>query len=361
MRHARVNADHRLVSAKRASHIPADSIDLCGFEDQSRPLTLACDSLQQHVKRNGAAGPRFVFILGLDMPRCQHPRPLLRRWVRYLALLASAVPSLANAQTACEQWNVSEGWYALHRNFKVEFQLKQQKSLLSGTGDYTETSQGGIGQKFNAASGPRPLSGTVRGNQIEINTEWGGVYVGTIDDTGRIDGMTFDKKDASSRAAWHSDRRMNCLVRAAAPKPPPIALQNPATDTGKLTSRPSGAAGAIRGDRPAPAQPPVVAQPAAPPRAVGKNCNSGYVHRLARPTDFVCVTAKSQARVATENRTADTRRQPGGGAYGPNTCRSGFVWREAFAGDLICVTPAIRSLVAEENGLAASRARERGG
>jgi uncharacterized protein YkwD len=84
-------------------------------------------------------------------------------------------------------------------------------------------------------------------------------------------------------------------------------------------------------------------------------CQSGFVWRVARPSDLVCVTPDSRARVASENLTAATRIQPGGGAYGPNTCRSGYVWREAFAGDLTCVTPAVRSQVRWENATAAVR------
>jgi hypothetical protein len=45
----------------------------------------------------------------------------------------------------------------------------------------------------------------------------------------------------------------------------------------------------------------------------------------------------------------------GGGIYGRNTCRSGYVWRVARASDLVCVTPNERSLVAEENRLAPFR------
>jgi hypothetical protein len=84
-------------------------------------------------------------------------------------------------------------------------------------------------------------------------------------------------------------------------------------------------------------------------------CSIGFVWRVARPSDLVCVTPGSRSRVAEENRTAATRVQPGGGAYGPNTCRIGYVWRGAFDGDAVCVTPQVRTLVAEENQLAASR------
>lgn len=84
-------------------------------------------------------------------------------------------------------------------------------------------------------------------------------------------------------------------------------------------------------------------------------CKLGYVWRVARPSDLVCVTPQSRARVAQENRIAAQRVQPGGGAYGPNTCLPGFVWREAFNGDGVCVTPQVRARVRMENQLAASR------
>jgi hypothetical protein len=109
--------------------------------------------------------------------------------------------------------------------------------------------------------------------------------------------------------------------------------------------------------------PPVAPQPVTPAPLPSKNalpasaftCASGFVWRVARPSDLVCVTPESRARVAEENRTAAARVQPGGGAYGPNTCRSGYVWREAFGGDLVCVTPQVRALVVQENQLSASR------
>lgn len=97
-----------------------------------------------------------------------------------------------------------------------------------------------------------------------------------------------------------------------------------------------------------------------PDRTRGKlldpaRCRSGFVRRLARPEDLVCVTPDSRARVAEENTTAASRIEPGGGAFGPNTCVSGFVWREAFEGDLVCVTPEIREFVREENRQGPSR------
>jgi hypothetical protein len=89
--------------------------------------------------------------------------------------------------------------------------------------------------------------------------------------------------------------------------------------------------------------------------AQAQACKSGFVWRVARPNDLVCVTPESRSRVAEENRTASSRIVPGGGASGPFTCLSGFVWREAFDGDQVCVTPEVRTLVQTENQQAASR------
>ena len=56
-----------------------------------------------------------------------------------------------------------------------------------------------------------------------------------------------------------------------------------------------------------------------------------------------------------DNRLADSRRSPSGGAYGPDTCLPGFVWREAVAGDHVCVTPETRRRTRQDNTLADSR------
>ena len=51
-----------------------------------------------------------------------------------------------------------------------------------------------------------------------------------------------------------------------------------------------------------------------------------------------------------------SRRQPGGGAFGPDTCKAGFVWREACGPqDHICVSGATRSQAAVDNAQASSR------
>ncbi len=90
-----------------------------------------------------------------------------------------------------------------------------------------------------------------------------------------------------------------------------------------------------------------------PPKPAPNTCASGYVWRVARPQDLVCVIPSSRDRVAQENRTASKRWTAG--ASGPKTCVSGYVWREAFEGDTVCVTPQRRTEIKTENRLAKSR------
>ncbi len=87
------------------------------------------------------------------------------------------------------------------------------------------------------------------------------------------------------------------------------------------------------------------------------SCKIGFVWREARPSDLVCVTPESRARVAEENRTRAARAvtRERGQPYRALTCLPGFVWREAFEGDTVCVTPTIRTRVALENRAAPNR------
>jgi hypothetical protein len=99
----------------------------------------------------------------------------------------------------------------------------------------------------------------------------------------------------------------------------------------------------------------VLAGSAAAPQAANDRCIQGYVWREAVAGDHVCVTPEVREQAAMDNRLAPRRRQPGGGAYGPDTCRSGFVWREATPSDRVCVTIETRRQTERDNAAAASR------
>lgn len=84
-------------------------------------------------------------------------------------------------------------------------------------------------------------------------------------------------------------------------------------------------------------------------------CKAGFVWRLARPTDHVCVTPATAQQVITDNALAEDRRNLNGGLYGPDTCLVGYVWRDAFLNDHVCVTGATRDQAAYDNSQAQAR------
>lgn len=82
-------------------------------------------------------------------------------------------------------------------------------------------------------------------------------------------------------------------------------------------------------------------------------CRQGYVWRVARAADLVCVTPDMRTQVATDNQHAAGRWVDG--AYGPHTCAVPYVWRNAFNGDDVCVTTDMRNRVAADNANATDR------
>ena len=86
-----------------------------------------------------------------------------------------------------------------------------------------------------------------------------------------------------------------------------------------------------------------------------ETCLEGYVWREAFPNDYVCVTPETRAQAANDNRQAASRRQPGGGKFGPDTCRQGYVWREARPEDHVCVAPETRAQTVTDNAQATAR------
>jgi hypothetical protein len=97
-------------------------------------------------------------------------------------------------------------------------------------------------------------------------------------------------------------------------------------------------------------------------------CIQGFVWREAiapnlrtdDPADHVCVPPASRDRAKISNQQHADRSNPARLTFGPNTCKPGFVWREADDFDWVCVTPGTRSQTRTDNSLAASR-REPGG
>lgn len=100
-----------------------------------------------------------------------------------------------------------------------------------------------------------------------------------------------------------------------------------------------------------PGTPPVNVPAPAPPDAGaaitcpwGPNqCIQGYVWRVSRPDDLVCVTPEIRDEAAEDNARAEERKNPacatGDCEFGPDQCLQGYVWRVTTPDDLVCVTP----------------------
>ncbi len=260
---------------------------------------------------------------------------MMRAGIHAIAFASLAAAFLGGASGAiaasrCQQWDVGGKWVFLQSGARYGFfDVRQKGDLLEGTA----TSYYGSYEKK-----PGVVDGVINGSTIEMTVYWNsdliGIYRGKIKDSGRIEGVTFDKLHPKKRAVWYSSERMKCVTAANAPPPaaPPAPSKGKIKVLGKKKIDPSPAK-----DKGDPAR-----------------CAQGFVWRVARPDDLVCVTPEARSRTAEENRRAGSRRDPNG-AYGPRSCISGYVWREAFDGDTVCVTPETRTLVREENRQAASR------
>ena len=249
----------------------------------------------------------------------------LKRTMLLTSLLA--LPTIAAAQAPCTQWDGGGIWHADQGSFNLRFNLQQTGTNLQGEG-HVYADQGALVERGG-------VDGTINGNAIEITAYWRaatiGVYKGTIGPTGRIDGWTYDKSNPGSRARWFSNDRLKCLARAdAAPPPEASATPGPPAKKGKVLGKKKSSSANVSA------------------------CASGYVWRVARPEDLVCVTPAARRRVARENQAAaalvDRK-----GDYGKNSCIIGYVWRNAFEGDGVCVTPEARDMAAQENQLGPSR------
>ncbi|MFJ9153395.1 hypothetical protein ACIRP7_36275 [Streptomyces sp. NPDC102270] len=95
----------------------------------------------------------------------------------------------------------------------------------------------------------------------------------------------------------------------------------------------------------------LIAPSAANAQDSGPNtCRQGYVWRVARASDLVCVTPQTRTDTANDNALAPGRTLPNG------YCKQGYVWREAWGSDdLTCVTPQTRAQARYDNSQADDR------
>jgi hypothetical protein len=261
-------------------------------------------------------------------------------------LLVGFSAGSAVAAAPCQQWDAGGKWIALQGPFEIWFHLNQDGRNIIGQAQFGRSS--GLTSADMDPNAPGygngEVDGFVDGSSIEMTTYWSsnsiGKYVGTIGPTGRIEGFTFDKRNPVSKAQWHSKTRLDCLdsASASATPPPPakkskvLGKKKPAFDPKKSSVEETG---------------PIAATVPA------SGCKPGFVERLTRPEDNVCVSPEARARIQQENDEAEFYIDPNG-AYGPNSCMAGYVWRDAYNGDGVCVTPVARETAKDENRAASS-------
>jgi len=265
----------------------------------------------------------------------------MNRFCQIALGVAALTIGLPRSALACDQWDISKANSIRQANgIAVTTIFAQSGPQLSGTAEYFSNTLTAGGDRI-AVHGS--VSGTVVGNQARFKIAWyvawkdclvgickdkswqgDGVYEGTIDPNGHVEGQNWDYHTPGTKFGWYIPSPLICADASA---PPPSA--------------------------PPPAKPIVHIIHSIPSKAPAR-CLSGYVWRVAGPNDLVCVPPESRDRTAAENARGPSLVDPNG-AWGPQSCIQGYVWREAFSGDLVCVTPDIRDLVREENALGPSR------
>jgi hypothetical protein len=321
----------------------------------------------------------------------------LLKTVTLAGSLALVAPSLAAAQTACAQWDLSQPWIAVQGHYRVEFFLHQEGTKLSGIAWYRDPARPLVPGLFEHQLTTKAfgldgrwrngqVTGLIRGNSVQLNTSWGGVYVGDIDGTGRIDGTTYDKRDSTASATWFSNRRMDCRAGITVPTPwqsgatplprpeslPPRKVPDRTTEVltappgwtpGPLRTAPKG----IKGQEPRPNNVGAVTAikavttpgtvPAYLPAEPLQNPSKGIKGAEPRASNLGGVAAIKA--VTTAPQAAPPAILPA--ASSTDICRQGYVWRGAGPNDRVCVTRQSAARVAEENRTRAERVQPGGG
>jgi len=252
-------------------------------------------------------------------------------------LLSGFSTGSALADTPCQQWDARGFWQILQGGFTVRLESIDIVGQ-NLTGDATYLTK----ESMRGPNGQGPIDGTITGESINFRAYWSsgavGVYNGTIGPTGRVSGITYEESSPTKKMKWHSAERLTCLESASATPSPPakkskvLGKKKPAFDPKKSSLEETGQIA---------------------PTVPVSGCKPGFVERLTRPEDNVCVFPEARARIQQENDEAEFYIDPAG-AYGPNSCMNGYVWRDAYNGDGVCVTPEARETANDENRSASS-------
>jgi hypothetical protein len=138
----------------------------------------------------------------------------MKRRILRLALFFSVFLSVSATTSIaqCRQWDVGGKWTLTQAKNTVLF-LNLSQNGNSITGQVTNTvNRGGKLTTYTAS-----VDGSVNGNSFNVQMYWSGetigVYNGTINNQGRIEGTTHDRKNPSAKVNWFSNSFMRCSRR----------------------------------------------------------------------------------------------------------------------------------------------------
>ena len=120
--------------------------------------------------------------------------------------LALALAAPASAGEVCSHWTLAKTMILQQSNgYNVKLEGHQQGDELHGKAITTQT---------GTVAGWGTYDGKTRGHEVEISVYWGpnsiGVYKGRINERGRIQGSTHDRRHPDQTATWYSDELAKC-------------------------------------------------------------------------------------------------------------------------------------------------------
>ena len=125
--------------------------------------------------------------------------------------------SAAPAKAQCAQWQVGHGWRFKQGPTVVHMSLRQNGMAVRGKANFVlvESSAAGFfGRMHSSDTITGDVDGSVNGNQFGAVIHWNnnttGVYEGTIDPDGWIEGKGWERRSPRTKVNWHSETRMVC-------------------------------------------------------------------------------------------------------------------------------------------------------
>ena len=122
-----------------------------------------------------------------------------------------ALPLPFAAEAACAQWDAS-GDMILHQanGYRPSFTLQRSGSELHGSAAYTVTTPSCV-ERANCSQILGDVAGSIAGDSFEITAYWKngsvGVYRGTVDAHGGLEGTTYDRSHPNRRRIGTANER----------------------------------------------------------------------------------------------------------------------------------------------------------